>query len=104
MLFFVTLGLGRRNLFVLPVVFDIVGIEDLLHHLIDGIEDGVVIDFKVFEDGIEVGVGFEDVVVGASNAGEGTLKLLVCALLQKPEGVLFGKRWQFDIFDVLHPN
>ena len=91
------LGLAALHLHELALVLDCLGLEDLVEHLLDGLELRVVLDPEAIEDGVEVHFALEDVVVHAADAVHGCLELLVLALLQEFEGVLLRRRFSLHL-------
>jgi hypothetical protein len=78
---------GQFN--VLFSIFDGLGIEYFFEHFTYWLENGIVVDFKVFEERIVVAISTEDVTIHVLNAGHGVIKLFVLSFFVKVEGLFF---------------
>lgn len=76
-LLFLQPSFRRRQFPVLLPITDILGVENAVDHVADGLGDGVVVDFEVFEKVVVLRFGAKYISVHAVHPLEGAVELTI---------------------------
>jgi hypothetical protein len=86
----------------LLAITDILGVENAVDHVADGLGDGVVVDFEVFEKVVVLCFGAKNISVHAVHSLEGAVELTIVSAFMEVKHFVWVEVWPLVVLIWLH--